>query len=191
VLASASKIRYHEVVGRDVKEIWDIREIGDVGEYIRTQRELAQVSLRQLAQRAGVSNPYLSQIERGLRNPSAQVMGQIAKALRLSAEAIDTQAEILGPCRSFLPSTEDPDHRRATEGGGQQAPAGVLADRGPNGVRAAVLADDSITERQKEALVQVYEAFVQESLRTREPHGQTTHQIEGDCHGREEDSLES
>ncbi|MGL6233894.1 MAG: helix-turn-helix domain-containing protein [Segniliparus sp.] len=124
-------------MSREVKEIWDIREIGDIGEYIRTQREQAQVSLRQLAQRAGVSNPYLSQIERGLRKPSAQVMGQIARALRLSAEALGTQAEF-------------------------------LAEREPSRVREAVLVDESITERQKDALIQVYEAFVQETLRTRE-----------------------
>ncbi len=55
----------------------------DIGGFIRTQRESAQVSVRQLAQRAGVSNPYLSQIERGLRKPSAEVLSQIAKALRL------------------------------------------------------------------------------------------------------------
>ncbi|ADG97945.1 transcriptional regulator, XRE family [Segniliparus rotundus DSM 44985] len=178
-------------MGREVKEIWDIREIGDVGEYIRTQRELAQVSLRQLAQRAGVSNPYLSQIERGLRNPSAQVMGQIAKALRLSAQAIDTQAEVLGPCQGFTPASEVRVQWGARESGGQNASAPVRADRGPNVVRAAVLADGSITERQKEALIQVYEAFVQESLRTRGLDDQTTDQIEGDCHGRAEDGLES
>ncbi|EFV12393.1 helix-turn-helix domain-containing protein [Segniliparus rugosus] len=137
-------------MGREVKEIWDIREVGDIGEFIRTQRELAQVSLRQLAQRAGVSNPYLSQIERGLRNPSAQVMGQIAKALRLSAEALGTQAEL-------------------------------LAEREPSRVREAVLADESITERQKEALVQVYEAFVQETSRARDLlRDQPNHHNKGD-----------
>ena len=137
-------------MSREVKEIWDIREVGDIGEFIRTQRELAQVSLRQLAQRAGVSNPYLSQIERGLRNPSAQVMGQIAKALRLSAEALGTQAEL-------------------------------LAEREPSRVREAVLADESITERQKEALIQVYEAFAQETLRARDlQRDQPNHHNKGD-----------
>src|SRR5699024_6270055 len=57
----------------------------DIGEFIRAQRESTQVSLRQLAERAGVSNPYLSQIERGLRKPSAEVLAQIAKGLRVSA----------------------------------------------------------------------------------------------------------
>lgn len=69
----------------------------DIGGFIRTQREAAQVSVRQLAERAGVSNPYLSQIERGLRKPSAEVLSQIAKALRLSAEVLYVQAGILEP----------------------------------------------------------------------------------------------
>ncbi|MDG3009967.1 helix-turn-helix transcriptional regulator [Rhodococcus sp. D2-41] len=67
----------------------------DIGSFIRSQREAAQVSLRQLAERAGVSNPYLSQIERGLRKPSAEVLGQIAKGLRVSAEALYVRAGIL------------------------------------------------------------------------------------------------
>ena len=67
----------------------------DIGSFIRTQREAAQVSVRQLAERAGVSNPYLSQIERGLRKPSAEVLSQIAKALRLSAEVLYVRAGIL------------------------------------------------------------------------------------------------
>src|SRR6266540_1655830 len=67
----------------------------DVGDYIREQRHAAQVSLRQLARLAGVSNPYLSQIERGLRKPSAEILQQIAKGLRISAEALYVQAGIL------------------------------------------------------------------------------------------------
>ena len=67
----------------------------DIGSFIRSQRESAQFSLRQLAERAGVSNPYLSQIERGLRKPSAEVLGQIAKGLRVSAEALYVRAGIL------------------------------------------------------------------------------------------------
>jgi transcriptional regulator with XRE-family HTH domain len=66
-----------------------------LGEYIRDQRRTAQISLRQLARQAGVSNPYLSQIERGLRKPSAEILQQIAKALRISAEAMYVQAGIL------------------------------------------------------------------------------------------------
>src|SRR5215467_868657 len=69
----------------------------DIGSFIRTQRENAQVSVRQLAERAGVSNPYLSQVERGLRKPSADVLNQIAKALRVSAEVLYVQAGILEP----------------------------------------------------------------------------------------------
>src|SRR6201746_44393 len=69
----------------------------DIGSFIRSQRELAQVSVRQLAEKAGVSNPYLSQIERGLRKPSAEVLNQIAKALRVSAEVLYVQAGILEP----------------------------------------------------------------------------------------------
>ncbi|HEV2782435.1 MAG TPA: helix-turn-helix domain-containing protein [Actinophytocola sp.] len=67
----------------------------DIGEYIRQQRNQAKISLRQLAKRAGVSNPYLSQIERGLRKPSAEILQQIAKGLRISAEALYVQAGIL------------------------------------------------------------------------------------------------
>ena len=69
----------------------------DIGSFIRTQREAAQVSVRQLAEKAGVSNPYLSQIERGLRKPSADVLNQIAKALRVSAEVLYIRAGILEP----------------------------------------------------------------------------------------------
>ena len=74
-----------------IKEI-SVRGLGD---YIREQRRTAQISLRQLARQAGVSNPYLSQIERGLRKPSAEILQQIAKALRISAEALYVQAGIL------------------------------------------------------------------------------------------------
>lgn len=67
----------------------------DIGSFIRSQRELAQVSVRQLAEKSGVSNPYLSQVERGLRKPSADVLNQIAKALRVSAEVLYVRAGIL------------------------------------------------------------------------------------------------
>src|SRR5215218_5791934 len=69
----------------------------DIGSFIRSQREAAQVSVRQLAEKAGVSNPYLSQIERGLRKSSADVLQQIAKALRVSAEVLYVRAGILEP----------------------------------------------------------------------------------------------
>lgn len=73
-----------------------VHELGrDIGGYIRTQRTKAQISLRELAKLAGVSNPYLSQIERGLRRPSAEILQQIAKGLRISAEALYVRAGIL------------------------------------------------------------------------------------------------
>ncbi|MCP2259450.1 helix-turn-helix protein [Streptoalloteichus tenebrarius] len=73
-----------------------VAELGqNIGDYIRQQRRHAQISLRQLARLAGVSNPYLSQIERGLRRPSAEILQQIAKGLRISAEALYVQAGIL------------------------------------------------------------------------------------------------
>lgn len=79
----------------------------DIGSFIRAQREAAEVSLRQLAKSAGVSNPYLSQIERGLRKPSAEVLAQIAKGLRLSSEALYVRAGLLeqrphGPIRDAV-----------------------------------------------------------------------------------------
>ena len=84
----------------------------DIGAFIRAQREAAEVSIRQLAERAGVSNPYLSQIERGLRKPSAEVLGQIAKGLRLSAEVLYARAGILelregSPVRDAILTTPD------------------------------------------------------------------------------------
>jgi transcriptional regulator with XRE-family HTH domain len=69
--------------------------VEDIGGYIRKQRESAQVSLRQLAKVAGISNPYLSQIERGLRKPSAEILGQIATGLRISAEVLYVRAGLL------------------------------------------------------------------------------------------------
>lgn len=108
--------------------------VSSLGEYIREQRRNAQYSLRQLAEAAGVSNPYLSQIERGLRKPSAEILQQIAKALRISAETLYVQA-------------------------------GILEERLEEGLelRAAILADPLINERQKQALLAVYEAFLKEN----------------------------
>ncbi|SDP86796.1 Helix-turn-helix [Actinopolyspora xinjiangensis] len=82
-----------ERMDRPVKAV--NQAVNDLGEYIRAQRDTAQISLRQLARRAGVSNPYLSQVERGLRKPSAEILQQIAKALRISAEALYVRAGIL------------------------------------------------------------------------------------------------
>ncbi len=92
----------------------------DIGSFIRSQREAAQVSVRQLAEKAGVSNPYLSQIERGLRKPSADVLNQIAKALRVSAEVLYVQAGILEPG----------DHRAAEAGAARHLHLVLPAERG-------------------------------------------------------------
>ena len=102
----------------------------DVGDYIREQRHAAQVSMRQLAKAAGVSNPYLSQIERGLRKPSAEVLQQLARALRVSAEQLYVRAGIVHP---------DPGQAGSVE--------------------LAVLADTGLTERQKQSLLDVYQSF--------------------------------
>jgi transcriptional regulator with XRE-family HTH domain len=93
-----------ERVGHAVEQVGNVvghagqavgQAVDDIGAYIRSQREGAQVSLRQLARTAGVSNPYLSQIERGLRKPSAEILQQIAKGLRISAEALYVKAGFL------------------------------------------------------------------------------------------------
>jgi transcriptional regulator with XRE-family HTH domain len=107
----------------------------DIGEYIKQQRSNAKISLRQLSKLAGVSNPYLSQIERGLRKPSAEILQQIAKGLRISAEALYVQAGILD-----------------------------LPQGGP--VVDAVRADTTLTERQKQVLLDVYESFRRENATT-------------------------
>ncbi|MCT4356934.1 helix-turn-helix domain-containing protein [Streptomyces sp. Je 1-79] len=108
--------------------------VGNLGEYLREQRRTAQLSLRQLAEAAGVSNPYLSQIERGLRKPSAEVLQQVAKALRISAETLYVRAGIL-----------DEKERDELE------------------TRAVLLADPSINERQKQVLLQIYDSFRKEN----------------------------
>ena len=115
-------------------------KVQELGSFIREQRRSAQLSLRKMAKLAGVSNPYLSQIERGLRRPSADILQGIAKALRISAETLYVQAGML-------------DDRK------QEEP-------GPD-VEAAILADPAITERQKQVLMQVYSAFREETERRR------------------------
>lgn len=104
--------------------------VESLGEYLREQRVANRLSLRQLADQTGVSNPYLSQIERGLRRPSAEVLQQIAKALRISAETLYVRAGILNP--------EDGEVRS---------------------VELAVMADTGLTERQKQSLLDVYQSF--------------------------------
>ncbi len=109
-------------------------QLGSLGEFIAAQRRSAQLTLRQLAEQTGISNPYLSQIERGLRRPSAEVLQQLSKALRISAETLYVRAGIL-----------DPDDHAVTS------------------VEMAVLADTGITERQKRVLIDVYASFVKEN----------------------------
>jgi transcriptional regulator with XRE-family HTH domain len=104
-----------------------------VGEYIREQRAAAQLSLRQLAQAADVSNPYLSQVERGLRKPSAEILAQIAKALQISAESLYVRAGILEP------------------------------RQGDPSVTAALAGDSTLTDRQRQSLLEIYAAFQSEN----------------------------
>ncbi len=111
---------------------------GSVGEFIRAQREMANLSLRQLADIAKISNPYLSQIERGLHKPSADVLKNLASALKISAETMYAQAGLLD---------------------------GTAAERtaaGP-GVEAAIRADGRLSDDQKQTLVSIYRGFVERS----------------------------
>jgi transcriptional regulator with XRE-family HTH domain len=104
----------------------------DLGEFIRDQRRTARLSLRKLSELAGISNPYLSQIERGLRKPSAEILQAIARALRISSETLYVRAGIL--------------EERDTE-------ADLVAD---------ILRDRTITEGQKQALLEIYRSFQRE-----------------------------
>jgi len=108
------------------------RRIAGVGDFIRTQREVARMSGRRLAELAQISNPYLSQIERGLRKPSADILQQIAKALQISAESLYERAGLLDP--------------EAAEGRG--------------GVRRAIADDAQLSPEQRQALLGVYESFL-------------------------------
>ena len=105
----------------------------DLGHFIREQRQLGRMSLRKLSEVAGISNPYLSQIERGLRKPSAEILQQIAKALRISAETLYVRAGIL----EERPGSDD--------------------------VELALLSDSRLSEDQKQTLLKVYRSFVREN----------------------------
>lgn len=107
------------------------RKRPDIGSFIRQQREIAQQSIRDLAQRAGVSNPYLSQIERGLRKPSAEILQQIARALEISAETLYERAGMLDP--------------KESQG---------------NGVVDAIAVDARLNDEQKQAMLAIYRSFV-------------------------------
>jgi len=113
-------------------------DVRTLGEYIREQRTSAEVSLRQLAKSAGVSNPYLSQVERGLKKPSAEILGQIAGALRISAETLYVKAGLLE------------------------------ARDGDAAVTEAITADETLTERQRQVLLEIYAAFQKENAVIRE-----------------------
>ena len=123
----------------------------DLGAYLREQRESAQLSLRQLAEMAGVSNPYLSQIERGLKRPSAEILQQIAKGLQVSAESLYVRAGILD--------------ERATEGDPAAAPD----------VLSAIAADPVLTDRQRAVLVDIYVSFAGSGETTPATTPRTTH----------------
>ncbi|SRR5712691_805244 len=112
-------------------------DVKGLGSYIRDQREKGALSLRKLSGLAGVSIPYLSQVERGLRKPSAEILQAIAKGLRVSAETLYVQA-------------------------------GILEDRSVPDVASAIMSDPTVTERQKQALIQIYEAFREETGRAAE-----------------------
>jgi transcriptional regulator with XRE-family HTH domain len=114
-----------------------VRNLGSLGDYLKEQRRNAELSLRQLADLTGVSNPYLSQIERGLRKPSAEVLQQLAKALRVSAEVLYVRAGLLDPTDA---DTAEQD-----------------------AVEVAIRADRVLTERQKRVLLDIYESFRREA----------------------------
>lgn len=97
-----------------------------LGDFIATQRRAAEMSLRQLAERAGISNPYVSQIERGLRRPSAEVLGQIATALSVSAESLYVRARATRTEHhvEHRPSAGERGHRLLQEPGDPPRPAG-------------------------------------------------------------------
>ncbi|GAA3386731.1 helix-turn-helix transcriptional regulator [Cryptosporangium minutisporangium] len=115
-----------------------------LGEFIREQRAGSQISLRQLAKQAGISNPYLSQIERGLRKPSAEILQQIAKALRISAETLYVHAGLLD--RETLDDVE-----------------GLRTDGTLGATASAITADEYLTDRQKQILLEIYHSFRREN----------------------------
>jgi transcriptional regulator with XRE-family HTH domain len=118
-----------------------LNDLGEsLGEYLRDQRRSARLSLRQLSELAGVSNPYLSQIERGLKRPSAEILQQLAKGLEVSAESLYVRAGIL-----------DADHATASTDG-------------PD-VRRAIAEDALLTARQKKTLLDIYESYVEDDAR--------------------------
>lgn len=122
---------------KDMKDQWE-SQMEVLGSFIRSRRKLANLSLRQLAERTRLSNPYLSQIERGLHQPSVRVIRLIADALNVSAETLLFQAGLL----------QRDDWAEATT-------------KAPNpGVQEAIEAEDRLTEQQKAALIAVYQSML-------------------------------
>ena len=103
----------------------------ELGAFIRDQRRRDRLSLRKLSELAGISNPYLSQIERGLRKPSAEILQGIAKGLRISAETLYVRA-------------------------------GILDEKNASDLTAAIMADSTISDRQKQSLIEIYRSFQRE-----------------------------
>jgi len=135
------------------------KHVAQLGAYIREQRENAQYSLRQLAQAAGVSNPYLSQIERGLRKPSAEILQQLAKALEISAETLYVRAGLLDGAEGA--HGEDSPSDASSVGGTAQV----------SRVITAIGDDPALTRRQKQILREIYDSFRAESAAAVPPGG--------------------
>jgi transcriptional regulator with XRE-family HTH domain len=127
-------------------EPWDTQREA-LGAFIRTQRKLANLSLRQLAEMTSLSNPYLSQVERGLHQPSVRVLKLISDALNVSAETLLTQAGLL-------------DGERAGAGTGPGQASRDPATAPGAGAEAAILADQRLSDEQKSALITVYRSML-------------------------------
>lgn len=137
-----------------------------LGAFIRTQRQLAHLSLRDLSQRTDVSNPYLSQIERGLHEPSVRVLGAIARALNMSAETLLAQAGLIdsvtGQASAHGPASGPSPSGQTSPGtaGRPEADANGMGARSV-GVEAAIQADERLSPEQKQALLVVYRSYVE------------------------------
>lgn len=161
MLAFVSRVRYDDFVSTGTNDIEDIESsterdvtiievtetieatspdgaLHDVGDFIREQRERANLSLRRLADRAGISNPYLSQIERGIRKPSAEILKRLSRALEISAESLYSRAGLIDA--------------------GPAAPTVV----------EAIEADRRLTPRQKQVLLDLYRALAEAGSITEE-----------------------
>jgi len=111
-------------------------KVREIGEFIREQRRNSSLTIRKLSDLSGISVPYLSQVERGLRKPSADILQALAKGLRISAETMYVRA-------------------------------GILEERPASDTRSCILKDQSITERQRQTLVEIFDSFQAETARKR------------------------